>query len=126
VEVGEVSNLKLGTNSCSATVVVPHDAWVWISLAPVKGWRWRLDGRPVVLQQGPGVIQFVEVEAGEHRLIGRYRPPGLVPLATLSCGALVIAICWFGFEARRRCAVAGDVPDSAVAEVERGNDRGDQ
>lgn len=100
--VGEITSLKLGANSCSATIVVPQDAWVWISLAPVRGWRWRIDDRPVALQQGPGIVQFVEVVAGEHRLDGRYRPPALAPLTVLSCGGLVATIFWFGFAVRRR------------------------
>ena len=59
--IGEVRALKLEENSCSAILVVPEDAWVWVSLAPVNGWRWRLDGRSVTLQQGPGIVQFLEV-----------------------------------------------------------------
>jgi hypothetical protein len=112
--VGEVRALQVDGNSCLATVVVPEDAWVWISLAPVEGWRWRLDGRSVDLQRGPGIVQFLEVAAGEHQIDGRYRPPAFTPMAALSCSALLIVIVWIGCLVRRR-SEAG-VRDSAVVE----------
>jgi hypothetical protein len=40
--IGEVRALKLDGNSCSATFVVPEVSWAWISLAPIRGWRWLL------------------------------------------------------------------------------------
>jgi hypothetical protein len=100
--VGEVRALKLEGSSCSATLVVPEDAWAWISLAPIKGWRWRMDGRPITLQQGPGIVQFLDVAAGEHRIDGRYRPPALAPMAAFSCGALLVMMCWLGYAVRQR------------------------
>jgi hypothetical protein len=100
--VGEIRNLKLEPNSCSATLVVPEHAWAWISVAPVNGWRWQLDGRPVALEQGPGIVQYFEVAAGEHRIDGRYRPPGLGPMAAVSFVTLLTVICWLGYTTRRR------------------------
>jgi hypothetical protein len=100
--VGEVQVLKIEGNSCSATVLVPETAWVWISLAPVAGWQWRMDDQPVVLQQGPGIVQFVEVPAGTHRIEGRYRPPALASMTVLSCCGLLAVLGWLGFETRRR------------------------
>jgi hypothetical protein len=101
-KVGEVRALMLGRNSCSATIVVADQAWVWVSLAPITGWRWRLNGRPVELQQGPGIVQFLRVAAGNHRIEGRYRPPALVPASILSCGGAFLVICWLGFAVKRR------------------------
>jgi hypothetical protein len=100
--VGEVKGLRLDGNSCSATLLVPEKAWAWISLAPVKGWRWRLDGRPLTLEQGPGIVQFVEVAAGEHRIDGRYLPPAFHQMAVVSCVALLITFGWLAYETRRR------------------------
>jgi hypothetical protein len=100
--IGEVRALKLEENSCSAILVVPEDAWVWVSLAPVNGWRWRLDGRSVTLQQGPGIVQFLKVAAGEHRIDGRYRPPALVAMAAVSCSSLVMVIFWLGYAVRQQ------------------------
>lgn len=100
--VGELTALELGGNRCSSKIVAVEDAWAWISLAPVSGWRWRLDGHPVELRQGPGIVQLLELKAGEHRLDGLYRPPGLAPMAALSCCALLTVVFWFVFEARRR------------------------
>jgi hypothetical protein len=100
-KVGEVKSLELEHNSCSATLVVPADAWAWISLAPVKGWRWRLDERPVTLEQGPGIVQYLEVAAGEHRIDGHYLPPAFWPMAMVSCIALLIVIWWLAYGERR-------------------------
>jgi len=91
VPTGQLTEVELVGNACSATIVTPGDAWLWVSLAPVTGWRWRLDGRRVELEQGPGIVQFLEVEAGRHRLEGRYRPPAHHVLAVFS-GCAVLAV----------------------------------
>ena len=60
-------------------------SWAWISLAPVTGWRWRLDGRPVKLEQGPGIIQYLELSAGDqtpYKII----PGAYVKLAIMDTG----------------------------------------
>jgi hypothetical protein len=111
---GEVRNLKLAQNSCSVTLVVPEDAWAWISLAPVNGWRWRLDGRPALLEQGPGIVQFLEVAAGEHRLDGRFLPPAFPHTVAVSCIALLIVICWCIYLARPRLVLDEHEPESAT------------
>jgi hypothetical protein len=88
---GRVVDLELEGNACKATLVAPEDAWTWISLTPVSGWRWWLDDRPVELHQGPGIVQFLEVPEGEHRLAGRYRPPGHM-LTTLFSGCALVVV----------------------------------
>ena len=75
---------EIGGNRCMVVVAEPRPSWLWISLAPVAGWRWQLDGRTVNLEQGPGIVQYLEIPAGPHQLKGRYRPPGLVPAAVVS------------------------------------------
>jgi uncharacterized membrane protein YfhO len=73
------------------TISTPTEGWMLLSLAPVSGWRWRLDGRPVELEQGPGIIQYVRVPAGDHRLEGRYRPPMYMVTTVFSgCAVLVV------------------------------------
>jgi hypothetical protein len=89
--IGGVSELELKGNTCSATIAVPSDGWAWISLAPVTGWRWRLDGRPAKLEKGPGIIQYLELSAGDHRLEGRYLPPGHL-LTTFLSGCATLAV----------------------------------
>ena len=114
--VGEVTMLGLGENACSATLDVSETAWVWVSLAPVTGWQWRMDGEPITLEQGPGIVQYLEISAGIHRLEGRYRPPAFVPLIVLSWTALVGVLCWLGVEARRwyRAGAVGTELESGV------------
>jgi hypothetical protein len=99
---GEVSHLELIGNTCSATITAPSDGWAWISLAPVTGWRWRLDGRPVRLEKGPGIIQYLELSAGDHQLKGQYLPPGHLLTTILSgCATLVVLL---GLARHRWCA----------------------
>jgi hypothetical protein len=86
-----LSEFELHGNACSATIAAPSDAWLWVSLAPVTGWRWRLDGHPVKMEQGPGIVQYLEVEAGNHRLEGRYLPPGY-RLTTVVSGCAFIVV----------------------------------
>jgi hypothetical protein len=89
-EVGVVETVLVGS-SCSATFEAETPAWLWVSLAPVSGWRWRLDGEPVEPTQGPGIVQHLEVGAGSHRLEGRYLPPGhRVTVLLSSCALLVV------------------------------------
>ena len=97
---GRVVDLELEDNACKATLVAPEEAWAWISLTPVSGWRWWLDDRPVELHQGPGIVQFLEVPEGEHRLAGRYRPPGHMLTTLFSGCALVVVLA--GLAGRRR------------------------
>ena len=102
-DVGEVTGLALAGNSCTATIVAPAEAWLWVSLAPVNGWRWRLDGDRVELEQGPGIVQYLEVGTGSHRLEGRYRPPAHLVTKIVS-GFAVLAVL-FGI-ARPRSVMA--------------------
>ncbi len=94
---GEVKTLKLEANRCDVTTIAPRAGWLWVSLAPVQGWQWRLDGVEVKLEQGPGIVQYLEVPAGRHRLEGRYRPPGLLPAALVSTAAVLMALFVIGY-----------------------------
>ena len=94
---GEVTGMELEANRLSARTVAEQSGWLWVSLAPVQGWRWRLDGVEVELEQGPGIVQYLEIPAGRHRLEGRYRPPGLLPAALVSTVAVLIALVVFGY-----------------------------
>ncbi|MCK5377459.1 MAG: hypothetical protein KAJ97_10270 [Acidobacteria bacterium] len=64
--------------------VAQQAGWLCVSLAPLWGWRWRLDLREVDLEQGPGIVQNLEVPPSRRRLEGRYRPPGSLPAAPVS------------------------------------------
>jgi hypothetical protein len=92
-DVEGVSKLELKGNTCSAVIVAASDAWVWISMAPVRGWRWRLDGRPVKMEQGPGIVQYLEVDSGRHRFEGRYLPPGhRLTIVVSGCAVIVVLL----------------------------------
>jgi uncharacterized membrane protein YfhO len=65
---------------------------VWLPLAPVAGWSWTLDDRRVHPDRGPGIVQFLEVPAGPHRIEGRYRPPGWTATGLVSLLALALLV----------------------------------
>lgn len=78
----------LQDNRCDVSLDAPSGGWLWLSIAPVEGWGWTLDGREIELEQGPGIVQYVEIPAGRHRLEGLYRPPALLQSALVSVIAL--------------------------------------
>jgi len=87
---GSVQNIVLEANTCRATLDTAEDGHAWISLAPVRGWQWMLDGSLVELAQGPGIVQSLVVATGRHELVGRYRPPGFAPAAIISLVAVIL------------------------------------
>ena len=89
---GPVREIVLEGNACHATFDAAEDGYVWISLAPVRGWSWTLDGGPVELEQGPGIVQFLPVTKDRHEIVGRYRPPGYVAAAVTSVAALMLVV----------------------------------
>lgn len=64
--------------------------YLWLSIPPSPGWRWSLDGEPVQLEAGPGVLQFIRIGAGARRFVGTYRPFGIEWAMPLSATALAI------------------------------------
>ncbi len=103
---GSVSDLMLQGNRCHADVLMVEEGWLWVSLAPIRGWEWFLDGRTVVLEQGPGIVQFVAVPAGRHRLEGRYRPPGMTTASGISCAAVVCLVLLISLSWRQETRVS--------------------
>ena len=98
--IGEVTEQVLAGNACSVTFMAPAQGWLSVSLAPVNGWRWHFDGRPVELERGPGIVQHLLVPAGNHRLEGRYRPPMHLLTTVFSGCAVLVIIAWLA--CRRR------------------------
>jgi hypothetical protein len=91
-DLGGPISWEIDANRCSVTTSASQSGWVWISLAPVTGWHWRLDDRDVSLEQGPGIVQYLEVPAGQHHLVGRYRPPAFLPAMIVSLVTLLILV----------------------------------
>ena len=87
---GRADEIELESNSCRAKLDAAQDAYVWVSLPPVRGWHWSVDGSRVELEQGPGILQYISVAQGQHELIGRYCPPGITLAAVASVFAGII------------------------------------
>jgi hypothetical protein len=63
----------------------------------------------VDLEQGPGIVQYLEIPAGQHRLEGRYRPPGLLPAVLVSSTAVFMVLFSFGYGLKTNSG-ASDAP----------------
>ncbi len=100
---GQVNKSVFDGNSCRVTLDAVQDGHAWVSLAPVGGWRWSLDGDRAELEQGPGIVRHIPVAEGRHELSGRYRPPGLAPAAaTTLVAAFITALLVLAPKTRRR------------------------
>ncbi len=92
--VGAVVALSHRTSRIWVAAVLPRPGVLWLDLAPVRGWRWTLDGQTARLRKGPGILQWVALSGGVHRLEGSYRPPGMTAAAVLSVlSVLAVVIC---------------------------------
>ncbi|MCP4895433.1 MAG: hypothetical protein GY906_00530 [bacterium] len=76
-----------------ATSLSETGGFLWVSVTPDPGWEWRLNDQSIDLESGPGILQYVAVDSGVNRLVGRYRPPGLGWSVWVSLGGL-IALCF--------------------------------
>ena len=83
---------KIAGNRFDASFTAREQGFLWFSLAPIKGWRWCLDGETIRPEQGPGILQFISVEGGEHQLEGRDCPPGVVAAGVVSSAAVLVVI----------------------------------
>ncbi|MCG6962256.1 MAG: hypothetical protein LJE95_03200 [Acidobacteria bacterium] len=88
---GQVTLVNAG-NGLQVNLQTARPAWLIVSMAPVAGWRWQLDGRPVDLRRGPGILQQVRCPAGAHRLDGTYLPPHVGSAAVCSVFAVLVLL----------------------------------
>lgn len=76
------------------------DTLLVLTLPWDSGWRVTLDGQTVQPVDVQDCLMAISVEAGSHELDMRYTPPGLIPGACVSAGAL--AVCLFLALRKRR------------------------
>jgi len=98
---GAVLTVEERPGGLRAAVISDRPGWLCLSMAPVSGWRWRLDGERVGPEPCGGILQALPLPAGAHVLEGRYRPPLLAAGASLS-GAAVVALALLLASASRR------------------------
>jgi hypothetical protein len=84
VGVGATVSMKRMPSRVEARFATEKSGYCWLSLTPASGWTWYLDDSVVELQQGPGILQYLKIEPGAHRLLGVYLPPGLWVCACIS------------------------------------------
>jgi Bacterial membrane protein YfhO len=77
--------LDVQVDAARPALLVVTDAWH-------PGWSATVDGRKVEIRKANGVFRGVAVPAGSHRVVFRFRPPGMataLPLAGAGAAALV-------------------------------------
>jgi uncharacterized membrane protein YfhO len=68
----------------------------------MPGWTVTVDGRPARALRTDVVLRGVVVPAGSHRVVWRYRVPGLRAGAAMSVTGVLIALVWAGVLLLRR------------------------
>ena len=79
---GEARLIEDAPERIEAEARLPADGTVTLADTLVHGWSATLDGEPAAFEPGP--LRIVRVPAGTHRLVFRYRAPGLVRGALVS------------------------------------------
>jgi hypothetical protein len=102
--VGSMVTLRTTAHRLSAIVSTRSRGWVWLSVPPLRGWRWWLDGEPVEPEQGPGIVQCLHLEPGTHRVEASYQPPALIAALVVSLAAVVV-LCWLLWRSRVKVEV---------------------
>jgi Bacterial membrane protein YfhO len=87
--------VRLDCDSPAGGYAVLLDEW-----AP--GWSAAADGRPAPILLADGLFRAVPVEPGPHRIVFRYRTPGLRAGAALSLLAWLAGAAWLLWARRRR------------------------
>jgi hypothetical protein len=100
---GSVAPGRWGPSSVAVTVAAERPALLVVSQAWFPGWRAEVDGEAADVVRVDGVVQGVPVPAGDHEVVLRYRPPGLVPGALVTVAA---AAALAGWAVLRRMSVA--------------------
>lgn len=92
---------KLSPSHFTASFTAGEDDPLLVLTIPWdSGWRVALDGKTVQPLEVQDCLMAIPVTAGEHTLDMRYAPPGLLPGACVSAGAL--AVCLFLALRKRR------------------------
>lgn len=88
---GGLATLRSSATRLEARTSCSRGVWLWLSVPAGPGWRWRIDGRDVLLDRGPGALQAVHLEPGQHHLSGTYRPPLRMAATAASLVGLIAA-----------------------------------
>ena len=88
--------------------VTGHNRVLFISVPYDRGWTVTVDGKPVRTFRVLKYLTGVSVPAGEHRVVMRYRPPGLTAGCIAGGASLLAAALWAAWgRLRARRAAAG-------------------
>ena len=74
VNPSRVISLREGWNSRTIDLVVSQPGYLVLAYTTYPGWRATMDNQPVEILRANYALMALPVEAGEHRLVLRYRP----------------------------------------------------
>ena len=83
-------------------VETPRPGFLVLSESCFPGWEVRVDGRPAELHCADALLRGVELDAGSHTVVFRYRPASLRLGAALSALAALVLVALLALSRRRR------------------------
>lgn len=87
VESGDKVALRYGKNQIDCDVMASKDEVLLVTTPWSTGWSATVDGVPTEIQVADVAFMGIRVPAGEHKVVLRYRTPGLLAGAVISiCG----------------------------------------
>ncbi len=90
-----LENITLDTNSISGTIHAEKDEALLLAIPYSEGWSAWVDGEKTDLKQANTMYMALELEAGDHEIVLRYRTPGITAGLALTLGACAVcAITW--------------------------------
>jgi hypothetical protein len=99
---GEVEVRWPSPERVEASVRLEGPGLLVINDAAYEGWSAEVDGRPGEILAGNGVVRAIPLEAGSHRVLLRYRTPGMAAGAILSLFTLIAGLGGSAWEWMRR------------------------
>ncbi len=79
-------------------------AWVVFADANFPGWQATVDGNPVTIMTGNGLLRTLALEEGLHRVSFEFSPASVKRGAWISLASLLTALVWFFLAMYRRAA----------------------
>jgi hypothetical protein len=89
---GRIVRSSRGYDEARVDVVLRRASWLVMPIGYADGWQAEVEGRPLDVRPADGSASAVRVPRGRHTVVFSYRPRGLVAGASLTAGALALAL----------------------------------
>lgn len=87
-----LNNISINENIFAAESDIDIDTYVCIALPYSEGWTAYIDDKPTTISRCNGMYMAVKLDAGKHKIVLKYRTPGLIKGMIISCIGFVLFI----------------------------------